>query len=81
MVRIRPWTTGGTAITDTSSLPLLGNPAMMRNEQGAGQDNHHLRAFRRRAAEWSGHVVGRIFDFKHVGCILSNLAARNCRRR
>lgn len=46
--------------------PKLGNPAMMRNEQGAGQDDDHLCPFRRRAAEWGGHVVGRIFDFKHV---------------
>ena len=44
----------------------LGNPAVMRNEQGAGQDDHHLRPARRCAAEWGSHVVGRIFEFEHL---------------
>ena len=44
----------------------LSDLAVVRNEQGARQDERHLCPARRCAAEWGSEIVGWIFEFEHL---------------
>jgi hypothetical protein len=48
-----------------SPVDVVTQVSLVRNEQGAGKDEHHLRAARSCAAEWGSKIVRRIFQFEH----------------
>ena len=58
----------------------LSDLAVVRNEQGAGQDEHHLRPARRCAAKWGSEIVGRIFEFEHLRLHIEQLGGPLSRR-